>query len=462
MNILKSLEAENPSLGEASFRGYKIWPFLRVVYNMAHINNQTAAEGKSTTKRKKIDMNRLVYGWKNWFQGYNYLFYTDSSERKRVAGEYHNKLLDYPADLLGSERVLFVEDPKPAYYPLEQVHSRRVVSSLPLKIASYFLRKLSKRVQLDPNLIKKLDDIKECHRLKVDDSAEISAFFADYRIARLMLKIYKPKAIFVSDHYSRFATVKAARDLGITVVECQHGAISNPDPIYNFDLNPDPVFYPQYLLAYGDQVTKEIKHSSFLKNTEVIPVGSFYLEQTRNEKHNDLNISSRLSGYDHIIGISLQWTVEDEVLAFIKHAAMLDDRIGYVLIPRNYEAKDYSGLGMPDNVVLFPGLNFYELIRYVDFHSSVYSTCCIEAPSLGVQNILINIGGLSKAWYGDTLNDDRVTRYVGTPEEFVETVRSFDKLDRQICIQLNEHLFKQGYMENIRRFLMTRILNESK
>jgi hypothetical protein len=84
----------------------------------------------------------------------------------------------------------------------------------------------------------------------------------------------------------------------------------------------------------------------------------------------------------------------------------------------------------------------------------VYSTCAIEAPSLGVQNILINIDGLSKRFYGNVLNDTRVTRFADTPEEFVSVANSFEKLDRDTIVKLNEDFIAVNYEKNIRELLL--------
>ena len=97
--------------------------------------------------------------------------------------------------------------------------------------------------------------------------------------------------------------------------------------------------------------------------------------------------------------------------------------------------------------------NFYELTMLADFHATVYSTCAIEAPSLGVQNILINIDGLSKRFYGNILSDRRVTRFVDTPQEFVSIANDFEKLDRDTIVKLNEDLIAVDYEGNIRELL---------
>jgi hypothetical protein len=97
-------------------------------------------------------------------------------------------------------------------------------------------------------------------------------------------------------------------------------------------------------------------------------------------------------------------------------------------------------------------------MTYCDFHSTVNSTCALEAPSLGVQNILVDIDGLARLYYEKVLSDDRVTRFANTPEEYVDIVKSFTRLDRSVVCQLHEDFFATNYQENIHNFVKTYLL----
>lgn len=146
--------------------------------------------------------------------------------------------------------------------------------------------------------------------------------------------------------------------------------------------------------------------------------------------------------------------MEKYVIEFICQAANLDKTIFYMLIPRRPEEEHYSTLSLPDNVTVIKDKNFYELMMYVDFHSTLFSTCALEAPSLGVQNILINADNLSKQYYGTVLNDSRVTRYADTPKELVKIINTFEKLDRATISKLNEDIIAANYKQNIQNFMI--------
>ncbi|NTZ20257.1 hypothetical protein EXW96_22735 [Paenibacillus sp. JMULE4] len=131
----------------------------------------------------------------------------------------------------------------------------------------------------------------------------------------------------------------------------------------------------------------------------------------------------------------------------------MNEEICYVLIPRNKE-NSYENIALPRNVIINPCENFYEMILYADFHATVYSTCAIEAPSLGIKNIMINIDGLAKYWFGEILTNSLTTEYVNTPEEFVDLVNSNNNLiSKEENMILNETIVKLNYKDNIRKFL---------
>jgi len=194
---------------------------------------------------------------------------------------------------------------------------------------------------------------------------------------------------------------------------------------------------------------KTFDNSRFIEPANVYPVGSFYIEYVRKNHKYERNLVRQLANYRRTIGLTLQWPTEKRSLDFICEAADLDKTIFYILIPRRPQEEYYSTLALPDNVMVIEDKNFYELMMYVDFHSTVYSTCALEAPSLGVQNILLNIGNLSKQHYGTVLNDTRVTRYADTPGELVEIINTFGKLDRDIISKLNEHIIATDYKRNL-------------
>jgi hypothetical protein len=212
------------------------------------------------------------------------------------------------------------------------------------------------------------------------------------------------------------------------------------------------------LLVFGKNELATFNGSRFIDPPNVHPVGSFYIDYIRNSYKPEPHLTEQISDYKRVVGVTLQWTAERRLVGFACEAAKLDSSILYILIPRRPEEKTYSDRDLPKNVVVIADRDFYELMTYCDFHSTVNSTCALEAPSLGVQNILVDIDGLARQYYEKVLGDDRVTRFADSPEEYVDTVRSFARLDRNTVWQLHEDFFAANYQENIRNFVKTHLL----
>jgi hypothetical protein len=108
---------------------------------------------------------------------------------------------------------------------------------------------------------------------------------------------------------------------------------------------------------------------------------------------------------------------------------------------------------LPSNIRIVTDPNFYELMKYVDIHVTAYSSCAIEAPSMGVRNLLINIGGYAKSYYGHILRDEIVTRYVETPRELVDEIMRLPPVDKKGIIEANAALITPRYRNNLLKYL---------
>jgi hypothetical protein len=86
----------------------------------------------------------------------------------------------------------------------------------------------------------------------------------------------------------------------------------------------------------------------------------------------------------------------------------------------------------------------------MDFHTTVYSTCAIEAPLLGVYNILINIKNLSSLSY-QYLVQTGTTSIVNTPEEYLKEIYLMPKIENRRVVL--DELIISGFEDNLNNFL---------
>jgi hypothetical protein len=457
--ILKEIEEKYP-VDTILVNGEQVWPYLRVAYYFQYVGRISSQEGERLPPRLSFfgKLRRLMnipYGIKNWLARYDYITFSHTGERKPINGKYFNKLLDPVIDKLGRGKVLNIEIAAPSLslYPIESIYTSKVVCYDVLEVLAMIAEVLTlRRYKIRNESI--LKDINKEYDLSVNYLKVIKRFYARRKVFSLLFRTKKPKVVLLSCYYGFLeSAIKAAKDSGAKVIEVQHGVIGKEHPAYNVDVAIDKSCFPDYLLVFGRRELETFDNPRFIEPENVYPVGSFYIEHVRNNYVLESSLVKKLESYNRAIAVTLQGIIEKRTIEFIVQAANLDKTISYLLIPRKPQEKHYSALNLPDNVTVIKDKNFYELMMYVDFHSTVNSTCALEAPSLGVQNILINIDNSSRQYYGVVLNDSRITRYADTPRQFIEIVNSFEKLDRDTIVKLNEDVIAVNYERNIEELL---------
>ena len=460
-NIIREIETAYP-VETITADGEQVWPYLRVHYAFGHRAKALSEEQERDSYISPALVRRLglglklgastLYGARNWFRRYDYVALSATNCRRPVDGTYFNIFLDPLIDEIGADRVLLMESapPLPSLYPIRQVHTRNVVSSHGLLLVP----RLAQATVRTPHIenLSVLRAIQRQYGLRIPDMRLIRRFKTARRLYRRVLRRLRPRGMLLTCYYGREAAIKAAHDLGIEVIEVQHGTIGKEHPAYTVHADLDKGCFPDHLLVFGRKELETFDNPRFIDPDQVYPVGSFYIGHVRSTFTPDPALSALLRPYKHTVGVTLQVGAERRLLDFISRAAALDTSICYVIIPRLHDAY-LRGLSLPRNVMVVTAHNFYQMMMYVDFHSTIYSTCALEAPSLGVQNVLVNIDNLSKTYYGDVLSDSQITRYVETPDEYVEAIRTFPRLDSETLCRANEHIIATGYRQNIRAFV---------
>lgn len=456
--VLKEIEEKYP-VDTILVNGEQVWPYLRMTYQFQYDNKAFSQKGGwplSPSLSFLGKLKRLLnipYGMKNWLGKYDYIAISYTNERRLINGKYFNRLLDPVIDELGRGKVLCIDIPAPSLHPIGSVYTNKVVCYDLLEVLAMIIKMFTlRRYKIQSESI--LRDINKEHDLSVDYLKVIKRFYARRMVFSLLFRMTKPKVVLLSCYYGLLeSAIEAAKDSGAKVIEFQHGVIGREHPAYNVYAELNKGCFPDYLAVFGKRELETFDNPRFIEPENVYPVGSFYIEYTRKNYKPESNLVKQLRNYKKSVAVTLDWIMEKHAIEFVCQAANLDKTIFYLLVPRRPQEKHYSTLNLPDNVTVIKDKNFYELMMYVDFHSTVYSTCALEAPSLGVQNILINIDDLSRQYYGTVLNDSRITHYADTPQEFVNVASSFEKLDRDTIVKLSEDLIAVDYERNIQELL---------
>lgn len=430
------------------FKNNKVWPILRMNYSFGLIK-KTVVRNRNKVSPKKVFKDAL-YGILSWFGRYEYIVFSDPGKRVKIDDKMFNISFDTVADTLNQSKTLFLDRPNPNHLPIGDIYSENIVSTRMLDFCSLVIRKIFFR-KCNIQNVSILDVINKDLDMTINYCELIKRFYSDVVIYKLLLKLYRPKAIFVTCYYCAMPLIKAAKLLHIPVIEAQHGLIGENHPAYNSKYSYKDII-PDYILTYGETDSRVLKKSIFFKEAHSFSVGHFYLDYLVQSFKTDMNLVELKKDYDICIGVSLQWTITEPLITFISEVAKIQEKILFVLIPRKGEKFEFNQ--SLENIIVYNQNDCYSILQHMDFHTTVYSTCALEAPSLGIRNILININNEANKHFDKRLSSLH-TKIVDTSEEYMEAIHLFEKqeISKKEIIQNNKNNYMPNFNLNIDNFL---------
>ena len=280
--------------------------------------------------------------------------------------------------------------------------------------------------------------------LPLDANKLFREFLIEQEFFTLLYQRVQAKVV-LSSCYSYMPAIKAANDLGLQTLEFQHGTIVNH---WAYDIRNDvePTYYPQYFMAFGHFSAAFIRQSFYCKKESVVELGHYLLSLYKQSQCSDIQALKK--EYDVVIAVTLQWPIQTEMLAYVSAQARENKHCCFVLIPRDKKAFDTSCL-TEDNMRAFLKRDTYELIAASDFHLTGYSTCAEEAPFFGVQNIFLNINGLSKHYFADYIRDKSYNTVLEPHQSIRSLPQLLKRVDKDSVISESADIisteYQQGY-----------------
>lgn len=286
-------------------------------------------------------------------------------------------------------------------------------------------------------------------------SAFLSRFQWTKRLYRALLARCHPQLLLLGE-VGDYAITAAARELGIRVVEFQHGMAHQDYPAMSWSRYALPykarIALPNRVLLYGPYWAKEWCAYGFWQD-EVRSVGSVRVDHHRRMPIERSDLACTLV-------VTLQGTDTDRLISFFQSFLQLADaqpadqqiplRIVFKAHPV-YSTRDdrfIDAFGGDTRVELVTGAQrpgTFELLKQAHFHLSIYSTCHYEALALGVPTLVLPFTGVENVMkmlaVGDAILAD-------TPETLLQIVAGWRTAT--VPAGIGERYFTPDALSNIR------------
>ena len=439
MNFLEEIELKKKNLNEIRVHGVQVWVYLRVRFYFHFLNKKNAWQEKKVGNflKKFHYFKSIFYGFTNWFNKYETIVFSDSSQRKKINGRLYDKLMDAWADEF-SGKTLFIEMPNLNHFKKNKIHSKYIVSRI-LLVSIINILSLTKK----SSVIQSVADIENEYNIGNIHSQWINELFSGITVYKYLFMILKPKRVFVSNYYWNIDVILAAHYHGITVAEPQHGVIGHGHFAFNTNHRFDSVYFPDIMFLFGKDDEYIIQKNGNLTKTE--SVGHFYIDYVNNKMVPNSTWQKKLDKYDLRIIVSLQLENGLEVLNFIKEVAEKSLNNCFIIAVRQDFQKTLLS-EVPDNIIFPTDLDCYQVAKLSDIHTSVYSTCVKETLALGLTNILINFGGKAASYYENL----EFLNIVSSTDEYIKLLNAYKKKDVEKVKESVSGFIKPNYLVNVK------------
>ena len=225
----------------------------------------------------------------------------------------------------------------------------------------------------------------------------VSTFFFLFLFYRFIIKLFKPKGVFVICHYSFHYLITACKKEHIKTIELMHGLITKshrhyciPDLPNKFRRSFNENMLPDYLSVYGEYWRNNVISGKQFLPENVINIG-YYL------KTPPKNIIDEPRSEKTTILITTQATVQNELISYVKFLKSSLNPAKWKIVIKPHDTEDPCGYLQ----LIIPGFieivytNVYILLQQADIHISAYSTVLFEALFYNITNYSLYIAKVS-------------------------------------------------------------------
>ncbi|MDO6595890.1 hypothetical protein Q4512_03125 [Oceanihabitans sp. 2_MG-2023] len=425
------------AVDKLKINNFSAWPLVRHRVFFEIFSRKINFNEKLRTRSKLQLIKNFFYGAKHLFQlkKYDFLFFNNADKRTLTKNKkQYDIFFDSWGDKVGQENALFIEWAINKHYSKEETYSKNVISDLILKLGSYLCALF---VTLDYKDADVLDNIKQEYNLQFNTNNLLKNKLGEIKFYELFFKYIKPKAVFLISSFTKESVVIAAHLNGIKVYEAQHGYIGDNHQFYNSVYKFDALYYPDYLLSFGEQEKNNLPQDFIFKKQQLLPIGSLFLEETQINYTNSY-LDSLKNNYKYIFCVTLQNIKEEVLLNWVTEQAKTNKNWLFILKPRHIKM-DYKKYTKLDNCILLPENNVYQVLKYSNFNITIYSTTAIEASAFNAKTLFYNIDKLSE-------------KYFDVSNMYASMINEGENIEKEHLIEeeiISKNYFSRNYYTNV-------------
>lgn len=273
----------------------------------------------------------------------------------------------------------------------------------------------------------------------------VQNYFKYYSVSlKKALMTIHPKVLVIISHYDPFKMflTKCAHELGVYVVELQHGSMGRYHIGYNIRKRGKCDTLPDEIFTFGDFWTEQ---SSLTKNgVRLTTTGFPYFEQHSDQLHKGAS-----SARKRILIISqevIRETLSSLAVALARTLEQSRYEIVYKLHPAEYTTWEliYSDEFKRSGVTVVANGNLYTLLGTTDIHIGVYSTVIIE--SLVFEKPLILLEAYGAHYYTELVEKGRAF-FARDTRDVVRIIKSNPGINRKFASV--EYFWQPNSVESI-------------
>jgi len=285
---------------------------------------------------------------------------------------------------------------------------------------------------------------------------QLTYFYWQKRWAKILLRRAKPALLIVADP-GEIAYVAAAKELGVSVIELQHGfldGITHPGYAWSAAVVPyqTTMAIPDQILLFGD-VWKEGLDVNGFWGPRLKVVGNPRIDRFRARRAQVRGLQGGREDRPTVMLVTTQGVDTPNVIKYIQ--AVLRDVtkknlcVVVKLHPVYESSKDeyLTALGNDRRVQIISGQEdppTFELLCVADVHVSISSTCHYEAIALGVPTVILPLSGYEAMHY---LYEQGHAILAGDEEDFVAAVARCGELG--VSPAISERFFRPRALDHL-------------